>query len=225
MKKRNSQNLNTNALLLPMKDRVIFVDWFGVLSNEVFWQKYLDNSTSKWHNKIAVIKDKIFSNKYLVEEWMKGNYTYEDILNIIEPNLSVYEKKVLKNSVNSYCSNLILNESLVAILKNASRSAFIVLATDNMDCFFNCLFALPQLGLFDSILSSNNLGILKKEDPERFFGQWLKNHNIPFENAILVDDSILNCREFKKHGGSYLQYTDTNRDLLSLINWANQESV
>lgn len=218
MKRNNLSCLNKNSLLLPVKSKVVFVDWFGVLSEKVFWDKYLENDNHRLHKKVSNLKLKLFEkNDIIVNEWMRGNYSYKDIIEKCCNEMSHREKRTVENSLLSYCADISLNHPLFETLKTISDKTFIVLATDNMDCFHQSLYKLPQLGIFDAVLSSNFLGVLKKESPNRFFGNWLKNHDLSFKNALLIDDSGANCEEFRKCGGVALQYKKDDKIVFNRI--------
>lgn len=217
MKRVTENCLNKNALLLPIKNKVIFVDWFGVLSEKVFWSKHLNNTGHKMHGKISTLKHKVFENNDLLNEWMRGTQSYENILENYCNELTLKDRKIIKNSLLSYCVDISLNNILFETLKDISDKSFIVLATDNMDCFVESLSKLPQLGIFDSVLSSNFLGVLKGENPDAFFGNWLKNHGLTFQDALLIDDSLSNCLEFKKNGGISLRYTPDDNSLINYV--------
>ena len=70
-----------------------------------------------------------------------------------------------------------------------------------MDCFVAAARARRDIGFCDELLASSDLGVLKAEDPARFFGPWLDRHGLSFADAILVDDSPRNCVAFELYGG------------------------
>ncbi|WP_280491926.1 hypothetical protein [Nocardia asiatica] len=57
---------------------------------------------------------------------------------------------------------------------------------------------------FDALLCSSSLGVLKRDDPGRFFGPWLTAAGLTFTDALLIDDNPDNCHAFAAHGGSTL---------------------
>jgi FMN phosphatase YigB (HAD superfamily) len=81
-------------------------------------------------------------------------------------------------------------DSLQAIREQGIK---VVLATDNMDAF--CRWTVPAMhlgGIFDAILDSASLGVLKDDlvgGRSPFFGPWLSDQRIAPSEAVLVDDS------------------------------------
>lgn len=205
MKKEYPQCLNSTSILLPFKKKVIFVDWFGVLSKEVFWHNV--DTSGKKGKKIQTLRDRLFNDHHLINQWMRGEITYIDAVESKFNDFPEVDKKFVYNKLLSYCTNITLNSDLFDFLRRQSNKCFIVLATDNMDCFLQSLEKLPQLGFFDSVLSSHFLKSLKRENPKQFFGKWLKYHRMSFEDSILIDDSQENCKAFQKCGGNYLNYS------------------
>jgi FMN phosphatase YigB (HAD superfamily) len=124
-----------------------------------------------------------------------------------------------------------VNSNIIQLIKNINDKAFIVLATDNMDCFLETILKATRnskskiskndetLGniakMFDSTLCSSEIGVLKSEDPNEFYGNWLKLNNFSFKDSLLLDDRKDNCKSFKGMGGQAVQY-DSSNELTSL---------
>ncbi|MGH3449253.1 MAG: hypothetical protein ACRDQW_00695, partial [Haloechinothrix sp.] len=64
-----------------------------------------------------------------------------------------------------------------------------------------------DLRFADGLLSSSDLGVLKAEDPGRFFGPWLTSRGLGFDSAVLVDDNQDNCTAFQTHSGAAIHVT------------------
>ncbi|WP_417388026.1 hypothetical protein [Gimesia sp.] len=122
------------------------------------------------------------------------------------------------------CQLMRINGQLIPLLQaaQATRTA-IVLATDNMDCFHDAIqtartpsapvresestpfYTISRL--FDDVLCSSEQRILKSEDPQRFFEDWLSSHVLDFSDALLLDDLENNCNAFRTTGGTAIQIT------------------
>ncbi|MFV0571730.1 MAG: hypothetical protein ACK5M1_04755 [Xanthomarina gelatinilytica] len=222
--------LNHKDILLPFKNKVIFVDWHGVISNENFWHNK-SKSENHYLNKIATeISERVFSDDIIIEKWLRGEIDYQQIIHDFHSESSKHTKLKIANRLLKYFHEIELNIKLLKTLSEYRNEAFIVMATDNMDCFFKSLPDFKYLGLFDSVLSSNKLGVLKKEDPDVFFGEWLSAHSLNFSNAILIDDSIANCNRFTEKGGHAINYTigskiNLKNKLKEWFTFSNQESL
>lgn len=102
------------------------------------------------------------------------------------------------------------HDELVQELKRARRDCLVVLATDNMDCFYQRLDQIVDIGsAVDAVLCSSDLGLLKTDSIESFFGLWLKRHHLSFSNAVLLDDSESICAAFEAAGGTAIHVTGT----------------
>jgi FMN phosphatase YigB (HAD superfamily) len=214
------KNLNPNSLLLPLKKNVVFVDWFGVLSKKQFLTTYVTSPNHPMRESVLNFRGSIFSNQEILDNWMKGHLTYKKLIDDFL-DFSDSDKIKIEKSLLNYCENLTLEENLVKLLLKMSDKAFIVLATDNMDCFYESLKKLPQLDLFDFILSSNNVGALKKESALDFFGSWLESHEILIQNCLLIDDFEINCQKFEESGGFSVHYSTFLWESIKIqiLNW------
>ena len=212
---------------LPLWDKVIFVDWHGVLSKDPFWMSILHKRKHPLHQRLSESVEKLFSqNDALICDWMRGNVKASEVIDSMELVLNnQYNPDYLVRKLVEDCQLMRTNATLINLLRKAQNNgAFIVLATDNMDCFFeqiqrsrnqrrsdrnssdlsqNQTLPLAEtVNLFDNVLCSSELGILKREDPMRFFGDWLDKQSLDFKNALLLDDLEKNCSSFRSAGGA-----------------------
>jgi FMN phosphatase YigB (HAD superfamily) len=221
-----------NQLMLPFWNKVIFVDWHGVMSNSKCWNSIIYNKKHPLQESLFNAYSTLFmKEKDKVTAWMKGNLKSMDIID--DFNISSSDKrfkdinKYLNKKLESDCLNMTLNDGLVKILKHFSNKAFIVLATDNMDYFYKNVIKCKKkissasveddltfhfVTYFDHVLCSSQIGVLKSENSDVFFGNWLKQYNLTFENALLIDDSEKNCMKFKERGGKAYRIKNWNDD-------------
>jgi FMN phosphatase YigB (HAD superfamily) len=96
----------------------------------------------------------------------------------------------------------------------------VAIATDNMDCFSAMLPSVHGLaGTFHAVLCSSDLGVLKAENPQAFFGPWLAEQGLAPSDAVLVDDAEANCARFEAFGGHAIRFHSTPQALGELRSW------
>ncbi|HAH45368.1 hypothetical protein [Gimesia sp.] len=208
----------------PTEIKVIFVDWHGVLSLDPFWISILRNAWHPLHQQLSEATENLFNHQIdRVHLWMRGELTSNQIIESFQMTpgpefpLDYLNRKVIED-----CQLMRINAPLVRALQDAKTAGTkIVLATDNMDCFFEAIQQAKQqrkcieeetisfastVQLFDDILCSSEQRILKREDPQRFFANWLKRQSFTFSNALLLDDLEINCDVFRAAGGFARQW-------------------
>lgn len=217
--------------LLPLWDKVIFVDWHGVLSRDPFWISILKNPLHPLHQQLSDAVECLFSqNERLVRDWMRGKVKANEVIDSMQIVLDKrFHSDYLARRLVDDCRLMRTNAQVFEILREAQNEALIVLATDNMSSFFEqvqctkirrrslpksrnlsenkSLTMMETVRLFDDILCSSERGILKHENPTRFFGDWLSRNSLDFRNTLLLDDLDKNCTAFRSVGGSALQMT------------------
>lgn len=193
--------------VLPVLPRVIFVDWHGVLSEARFWTSIRDHPVMATSIDFDRALDTIFTTD-IVDEWMRGHLSTRDVVAqflVGEDNpllVAFLEQQVIRE-----CTQSSTRRRLVQTLRTLKTSHLLVLATDNMDCFSAALPRRRDLrSIFDDYLTSTDLGVLKAEDPGRFFLPWLVDHQVPVDQALLVDDRAKNCDRFRDLGGQAIVF-------------------
>jgi hypothetical protein len=206
-------------------NKVIFVDWHGVLSLDPFWMSIIHNEEHPLHSSLSEAVRKLFGeHDDLVRDWMRGNITTSQIVDSLQIELElVFPPDYLTRKSVDDCQLMRINGQFIPLLQAAQETGTaIVLATDNMDCFYDAIqtarTSSPPVRksettpfnticrLFDDVLCSSTRRILKSEDPRRFFEHWLTSHALDFNNALLLDDLEKNCREFQAAGGTAIQW-------------------
>ena len=156
-------------------NKILFCDFNGVISYNFFWSKYAIYTKSF---------DAIFGTS-LVNEWMKGQKTSEEI-NQIFADISNLDYNTVMADFILDCQNLDVSSEILEAIK--SKTGYIkILATNNMDCFDRWI--LPNNSklreTFDYIHNSSVLGFLKQEN--NYFE--LNNKLFNASNSIHLDDS------------------------------------
>lgn len=194
---------------LPLWPHVIFVDWYGVLSRRRFWDTA--------HKQDSFIFDFIPSNVRrlfsgeIAESWMLGKIDTTDVIrNYVAPNATEEIQCRLREHLLGELTRARMSRVLVHALSNARSESFVVLATDNMDCFQEAASQRNDIWkTFDDCLISSEIGGLKRT-PRHFFGSWLERRRLTFHDATLIDDDVTNCESFRLAGGHAIFFDDSD---------------
>ncbi len=176
------------------KDHIVFIDWFGTLSHDLFWQALPE----KHH---TFIQDIFLKQSPLVDAWMVGAIDTKNICKGLEQTTGL-ESSLLEKELQTSCERMSVSEPTRTLLQQLQTSATIVLVTDNMDCF--SLHTAPYLkkqSLFDLIINSADVQRLKCDDNGRTFTETAARYEIPLSHCYLIDDSEKTCVLFEKLGG------------------------
>ncbi len=209
-------------LTVPLWRKVIFVDWHGVLSRDPFWRSILDGN-HPLKSRLEAKLTQVFSRDVpTVHEWMRGQLSSAEIISAMNIDLDGhYRDDFLHRRLDVDCRRMRVNVELFEILRVLRARFLIVIATDNMDCFARAFDyvrnrsrrspeatrTLTGWAIFcDDIVCSSDVGRLKSEDPDGFFGPWLSAHGLSFADALLIDDRADNCEVFAKQGGYAVQW-------------------
>lgn len=216
---------------LPIWSSCVFIDWHGVLSEDVFWQSILGNERHELNSSLERAVAKLFGGEaHLVESWMRGSVSMEQVVARLEVGLNRrYRDDFLVRRLLRDCRRMQPRHSLLEPLIEAEANGHVLraVATDNMDCFFAAaewLWTSPGR-MFDGALCSSELGVLKAEDPQRFFGRWLEDHGLGPGDALLVDDSVENCVAFERWGGTAVHFSCERRAVEELEAWLRRTTA
>jgi FMN phosphatase YigB (HAD superfamily) len=196
--------------ILPVLPRVVFVDWYGVLSTTRYWASVKDHPLVAESIDLGRARHRIFDTE-VVNDWMRGHLSTRDVVARFlvdhdNPELVAF----LEQQAIDDCTQGPIRRQVVHQLRKLRARHLVVLATDNMDCFTAALPHRQDLRtVFDDYLTSCELGVLKAEDPERFFLPWLDAHRITANNAVLVDDRAENCARFCELGGQAIVFDNS----------------
>jgi len=139
---------------------ILFIDFDGTLCHDRFWRNIDADSFEQ-------IQNFLFSeNKLVIQDWMKGVYSSEDINRLISKELNIPFEKIWKVFVED-CKNMTISSNTLNRIEKFRKDYTTVLITDNMDCFTR--FTVPnnkgKKGARD--LSYNaNLGLGDLSDPD-----------------------------------------------------------
>jgi hypothetical protein len=224
---------------LALWRRVVFVDWHGVLSRDPFWISIRESATHPLRAQLDAGLAGIFARESAVaNEWMKGLLSSEQIIDTMGIHLDGrFRDDFLSRRLDVDCAKMKVNAELFEVLRKIKAQASVVLATDNMDCFARTFDqartrrrrpkpeseTLADWAIIcDDIICSSDVGALKAEDPIRFFGRWLAEHDLDFSDAALIDDRADNCAAFADQGGTPIQYKMTTNEVTDVIQSLNK---
>ncbi|MFD4406588.1 hypothetical protein ACFWPH_27885 [Nocardia sp. NPDC058499] len=206
----------------PNRPRVIFCDWHGVLCQKPYWHSITDDSNNPLHAILAGELDRLFTaGNRNGRDWMRGLHTSHDILRALADRHTHLDVDELLARLVEDIARMPVDQPLLQTLRHARAFATIVLATDNIDTFTTTFRDIQNgrvsagtdpevlsgvVSVFDDILSSSELGVLKSENSQTFFGPWLRRAGLSFADALLIDDREDNCIAFERHSGAALQW-------------------
>lgn len=174
---------------------ILFIDFDGTLCHDRFWRSIDASSFEKIQNFL------FGENKSMVDEWMRGVHSSEDINQLISKELNIPFEKVWSIFV-ADCENMSIPDSVLNRIENLKKNFHTILITDNMDCFMR--FTVPALKLnsyFDSIINSFDYKKFKSDNGGEIFLQIVNDRGSKIENSILMDNSKSACDTFSKLGG------------------------
>lgn len=206
--------------------KAIFIDWNKTLSNSLFWEHLQDinHQNNKYLEKIE--KSMFQNNRHLINPWMRGEHTSEDVAKILSEDSGVDQEIILKELAES-CKQMkyVADEIPELINKIKAKGIKAVIATDNMDTFER--FTIPAMKLeelFDDFLISHSLRLLKgdlQENSIPFFDEYLNKHNLTYRDTVLLDDCIDETGTYDKLGLKIIQITSPEKLINVLKEYAS----
>jgi FMN phosphatase YigB (HAD superfamily) len=204
----------------------VFVDWHGVLSDDPFWWTILANTGHWFHERLTAEVDALFNERRaLVDTWMRGRAKARDVIaTLAAPQDARCSDEYLLRRLWADCASMRIRQPVLDLVRSLPPLTLIVIATDNMDCFVESVSRILPLRDFYGVLCSSDIGVLKAEDPERFFGSLVRDHGLEPRDALLLDDSAANCEAFEEWGGRAVHFAP-QADLRSLERWTRHGRV
>lgn len=201
--------------------RAVFVDWHGVLCDQPFWHSITQNPQHQQHRPLSEAVDTLFQNREgLIRAWMRGKATSRIVVGELPAPLDRRcRPDYLYRRLFVDCQRMSPREELLTVLAALPPLTLVVIATDNMDCFSDSVVHVNLNRVFDAALCSSDIGVLKAENPERFFGELLAEHGLRPADAVLIDDSDRNCLRFEGFGGHAIHFRDVPQATTELQRW------
>lgn len=214
---------------LPLWEKIVFVDWHGVMSTDRFWESVLIKKT-RLAAGLRIHLSRLFSSDSdLIDAWMRGEITTSEVVAPTQRYLGARRgHDFLERRIIEDCRLMTVDAELASLLASLLEHALVVLATDNTVEFEETFRASQRTVLapsaaaclveptldriapyFDDILCSATLGVLKADDPQRFFGSWISANSLRFCDSLLIDDRADNCERFRDLGGNAILWDDS----------------
>lgn len=194
------------------KEKIIFVDYNGVISYKNFWHSI--ESDSHYLNKYQQFIDEFLFQKNIdvVKDWMIGNYDSEEIHRLICENIPLDYDSLFEVFVDD-AKQMDSADEIFNAIQDLPDSYLKVLRTDNMDSFTR--FTVPANQrfneVFDIIDNSYELHSLKTDNGGKYFRDRANQYQVDIQDCILIDDSLKNCKVFRNLGGTAMQVTGIDR--------------
>lgn len=207
---------------LKAKNKVVFLDWNGTLSNSFFWE-HMRNSENEEVKNFYEIWDKALFNKpkEYIQDWMRGNKTMEDVLREIANETETQYDFLVKEFIKGCQSMVFVSDEVPQIIRNLKqRGYYAVIATNNMDCFTKWTVPSMKLNdLFDEILNSFYLKGLKHDVSDGksvFFTDFFSKYDVSPRDCVFIDDSVDKNGYIASLGIKYIQI-DNSENFLKIL--------
>ncbi|WP_280404755.1 HAD family hydrolase [Nocardia brasiliensis] len=212
--------VRSNQFVLPFFDVFVFFDWYNTLSTAAFWDSIVLNDRHPLSAQLRDALEELFrGRKDYVRGWMRGAVTDAEVIATLNVTLpATYRDDYLLRKLLGDCKSAQIDPEMMGIVRELRQRAFLAVASDNMDCFVH---AAPKVLTgelrIDELIVSSEVGSLKKESPQQFFGPTLERYGLDPARAILIDDCADTCEEFRSWGGHAFHFTTpaTLRDDIS----------
>ena len=179
-----------------MNKPILFIDFDGTICFDKYWRDLPKNEYKLIQNFLFI------ENKHIVESWMIGKYSSEEVNKIISDSLKLSYKMIWDTFVED-CKTMSVDMDILESILKLRETYQTVLITGNMDCFSR--FTVPALNLnlyFEHIINSADTGSLKDENEGSIFINYAKKLGTDISKCILIDDSEKICNLFNMLGGT-----------------------
>ena len=194
-----------------MKKQNIFIDFDGTICFDYFWR-----SAPEEINK-TIVKFLFQDNVHLIENWMRGKISSEEVIKIISQNTGINYTLIWDIFVKD-CKNMYVRPDILQAISKCNVNNNTILITDNMDCFNR--LTNPQIQFekyFSYIFNSYDYGVLKDDAlNECLFKKIIDLYGFDIKKSVLLDNSEKNCKIFSELGGTSFLVKNADDTLLTL---------
>ncbi len=191
------------------KYQIVFLDWNNTLSTSKFWGHWQQGEFHPYYEKVQ--QQLFINNRHLLDPWMRGEYSSEEIIRKISSLVNINYQTLLGGLTKSSQQMKFVDKGVPSLIREIRRNGVkVIVASDNMDTFPRWTvpaLKLPQL--FDDILDSHTLRTMKKDVDARgrskFFKRFFEKNNYPPSETVLIDDSKNDIGPVTNFGIDYWQ--------------------
>lgn len=185
----------------------LFIDFDGTISSQRYWRSLPPDAYDK-------VQKLLFSGeKVLVNAWMRGKHSAEEINRLVAGEINVPFEELWNLFVQD-CRTFSVSPPVLEAISSRRNSHSVILITDNMDSFTR--FTAPSLGLekyFDHVSNSFYEKLRKADNGGELFRRHAQTHGASLAGSVLIDNSPANCAVFEALGGVAYQVTP-ERDIM-----------
>jgi|SRR5665648_787273 len=201
----------------PTDITCIIFDFGFTLSSDLYF-KVAPPECPNWQE---VIQQKIFSNNALVDSWMEGTVTVDNIAEELAPIVNMEISNIV-HFLEAGCQNIGFNEAVwhFAIQQRATGRK-IAIVTGNMDVFTKIVVPYHNLNnKFDVIINSFDFKEIDKTILWSKAFEFLGN-GIGYSQSLLIEDGEKNVKKFRENGGYAYQYENDEQFLkwVEYVKW------
>jgi FMN phosphatase YigB (HAD superfamily) len=190
-----------------MRLKAVFFDYGGVFSKSRFYSTL----PPEYSNVSKYIDDDLFGgDRQLVDNWMRGEFTYRDVNRIIATATGINLEELNELFLQSI-RMMNLNIQLIEFAKQLKdKGVPTAIVTDNMDIFNELTVPEKRLDkFFTKIINSYDYKILKCDENGKLFDIAIAKLGLnSYDGVLLIDDSENNCRIFEGKGGIAHRYNN-----------------
>ncbi len=171
------------------------MDFDGVLCYERYWRSL----PPVQHEQVQELLFR--QDTTLVNEWMRGKYSAEQINRIVSENLGIPFGELWDIFVQD-CQTMSVSEEVLRSIGRLRKQYVVILLTGNMDSF--SMFTEPRLRLkqcFDIVSNSFEEGLHKTDNEGELFLKYADKFKADLRDCIAIDDSRRVHQIFSKLGG------------------------
>lgn len=155
---------------------ILFCDFDGVLCHDRYWRSLSFNEHEK-------VQELLFrNNTTLVNDWMRGKYTAEEVNRIVSEKTEIPYKRLWDVFVKD-CKTMHIQKGNLEKLNSFRDQYTVILITGNMDSFSR--FTHPALMLdnyFDHISNSFHEGIHKTDNGGEIFLKYIEKYGATIQD-------------------------------------------
>jgi len=171
-----------------MTYKTIFIDWYITLSHSHYWEHLRTTDPESF----TLFSGWLTSNMDEFSVWMRGHHTTSRIAEMIAIETNRPAKFVQSElEISCYDLKVDIPDIIHELQRLRASGCRVVLATDNIIDFSNITIDSQNLrNVFDDILNSAELGVLKSDVGGGFFDSYLSANNQTATECMLIDDSL-----------------------------------